>query len=99
MSALHFKISYSIFLANFDVSRTPAAFSKFCFVAQLEKSSSTFSLSPKDFVSGKYLLNYIMYFLSIQLLEEQSQPVRLRYILSPFLFITLSTLNSFWFIF
>ena len=40
-----------------------------------------------------------MYFLSIQLLNELLYPFHLRYNLSPFLYITFSTLNSFWFVF
>ena len=40
-----------------------------------------------------------MSFLSIQLLKELSLPFQLTYSLSSFLFITFSTLNSFWFVF
>ena len=40
-----------------------------------------------------------MSFLSIQLLKELSYPFHLTYSLSPSLFITFSTLNSFWFVF
>ena len=53
------------------------------------------SLPAGDFGSEKYLPIYIISFLPIHLLKELSQFSHVIYSLSPFLFITFSTLNSF----
>ena len=58
-----FKLAKPTFSANFYVS-TNAAFFKSVFVAKLDKSNSTFTFLPKDFGFEKYLLIYIMFFIS-----------------------------------
>ena len=69
MSTSDFKLAKSNVLANFYV-RTPIAFFKSAFVAQLDKSNPTLTLPPEDLGSGKYSLVYAMYFLTIQMLKE-----------------------------
>ena len=50
----------------------PVAYFKSVFVAQLDKSNSTFTFPPEDFGSEKCLLIYTISFLSIQLLKQIS---------------------------
>ena len=94
LSTLDFKLAKSTFSANGDVS-APAAVFKSAFVAELDKSNTTFPLPPKDFCFGLYSLIYTMLFLSIKLLDELLDSFHLTYNLSYFLFIAFSILNSF----
>ena len=55
-----------------------------------------FTSPPEDFGSIKFSLIYSMYFLSIQLLNELSQPFHLKYGLFTFILITFSNLIFFY---
>ena len=68
LSILDFKLAKPTLLAPVYVL-TPVAFLKSDFVAYLDKSNSTLTLTPEDFGSGKYSLIPCL-FLSIQLLNE-----------------------------
>ena len=55
LSTSDFKLAKSVVLAKSDVP-TPLVFIKCAFVASLDKSTSTFTLPPKNFGFGKYSL-------------------------------------------
>ena len=58
LSTLDFKLAKSTFSANGDVS-APAAVFKSAFVAELDKSNTTFPLPPKDL---DYIHSFILCF-------------------------------------
>ena len=62
LSTSDFKLAKYNFLAKDDVL-IHVRFFKTVFVAELDKSNSTFSFSPKDFGCGKYSLIYTMSFI------------------------------------